>query len=79
MPREIPPVISSAPLSSWGDKWAVLAGAPWLLLALSSISQRAFAKQSFGVETVRAEAAESVFVNLYELNCLSAAQRGPLH
>lgn len=74
MHREIPPVVSSALLSLWGDKRAVLAGTPWLLLTLSSISPRAFAKEVFGIETVQARAAESVFVNLYELNCLTAAQ-----
>lgn len=79
MHREIPPVVSSAPLSSWGDKWAMLTGATWLLLALSSVSPGAFAKQVLGIETVRAEAAENVFVNLCELNCLTAARRGPLH
>lgn len=79
MHRETPPVVSSASLSLWGEKWAMLAGAPWLLLALGSISPRAFTKQVFGIETVGAEATASVFVNLYELNCLTAAQRGPLH
>lgn len=57
----------------------MLAGAPRLLLALRSVSPRALAKQAFGVETLWAEAAEGVFVNLYELNFLTAAQGGPLH
>lgn len=79
MDREIPSVASSAPLSLWGDKWAMLPSAPWPLLAPSSISPRVFAKQAFGIEAVWAKAAARVFVNLYELNCLTAAQRGPLH